>query len=193
MAAAAVAVGIAGLALQAKGMIDARRDAADIAAKKRAAAQFEAAQLEQQAGQEEAASQRTVFEEGRTSKLVQSRALALAAASGGSASDPTVVKIISGIASEGAYRQNLAIYQGEEKARQLRLAAKADIMSGDIGAAATVAQGKSLFLQGAGSLASSGATMFSRYGYGRPGSAAARAPSADFTGVGDFPAAPTYG
>lgn len=192
MAAAGVAIGAAGLALQAKGMIDARRDAAEIARRKRAAAQFEAAQLVQQAGQEQAASQRVSFEEGRTSKLVQSRALALAAASGASASDPTVIKIISGIASEGAYRQNVALYQGEEKARQLKLAAQADILSGDIGAAASLAQGKSIALQGVGSLAVSGATMYSRYGYGSPGTPGFT-PTSEFTYSGGTPADPSYG
>lgn len=185
MAVAAVAVAVIGLALQVKGGMDAKSDAQDAAAKKRQAAGFEAAQLTQQAGQEEAASQRTRFEEDRQGRLVQSRALALAAASGASASDPTVVKIISGIASESAYRQNLALYQGEEKARQLRLGAQADILSGEIGAAASLSQGRAVEIGAVGSALSSGSSLYARYGYGSP------AANPNYTG--GSPTDPSYG
>lgn len=189
MAYAALAVAVVGLALQVKGGMDAKADSEAIAKKKRAAAEFEAAQLEQQAGQAEAASQRTSFEEGRKSTLVQSRALALAAASGAGASDPTTIKIISGIASEGAYRQNVALYEGEEKARQLRLGAMADRISGDIGAAASLAQGRAIELHAAGAALSSGASLYAKYGYGAPSST----PTSQFLYDGGTAANPSYG
>jgi len=170
MAVAGAAIAVAGLALQAYGTVDAKRQADKIAAQKRAAAEFEAGQLEVQAGQEKAASQRTAMVEGRQTALVQSRAIALAAASGGTATDPTVLRIIGGIASEGAYRQNVALYQGEEKARQLRIAAAADRMSGDISAGATLASARALEIGGAGRIAGEAATMFARYGYDSPAS-----------------------
>lgn len=195
MAVAAVAVAVVGLALQAKAGADARADAEAIAARKRQAAEFEAQQLDQQAGQAIAAAQRTLFSEGRQGKLVQSRAIALAAASGGSASDPTVVKIVSGIASESAYRQNLAMYQGEEKARQLHIAAAADRMSGEIDAAASLASGRAIETETTGRILGTGASMYARYGYGSP------ATNPNYTAEGTFspyytggtPANPSYG
>lgn len=170
MAAAAVAIGAAGLALQVYGMYDAKVQASRIAAQKRAAAEFEAGQLEVQAGQEQAAGQRGALQEDRQNKLVQSRAIALAASSGGSATDPTVLRIVGGIASEGAYRQHVALYQGEEKARQLRIAAAADRLSGDISAGATIASARAIELQTAGSVLGQASSMYARFGYGSPGS-----------------------
>lgn len=169
MAGAAVPVAAAGLALQAYGMYDAYTSSRDAAARRRAAAQFEANQLNQEAGQVEAGAQRQSFETGRTGTLVQSRALALAAASGGSASDPTVQNIISGIASETAYRKSLDLYQGEEKARQMRTAAQADLLSGEAGAAASLAAGRAAEIGGAASIFRDSSSLFARYGYGYNG------------------------
>lgn len=192
MAVAAVAVAAAGLALQIRGGMDAREDAQKIATRRRQAAEFEAAQLEQQAGQEIAVSHRTVFEEGRQGKLVQSRALALAAASGASASDPTIIKIVAGIASESTYRQNVALYQGEEKARQLRLAAAADRESGEIGAAGSIAQGRSIVTQAAGSALGTGSSMYARYGYNSPATRT-QTPTSEFFYTGGTRDNPAYG
>src|SRR3954470_23681372 len=61
------------------------------AARKKATAEFEANQLEVQAGQVVAASQRDVLDVQRVGRLAQSRARAVAAASGGGASAPTVI------------------------------------------------------------------------------------------------------
>jgi len=93
------------------------------AERRRAAARIEANALNVQAGQVVAESQRDVLDVRRVTQLAESRALALAAASGGGATAPTVVKIISRIAGEGAYNAARALYAGEEKARQLKLQA----------------------------------------------------------------------
>lgn len=94
----------------------------DLGRQEREAAEFKAAQLEQDAGQQQAAAQRAAREERRRARFAQSRALALAAASGG-ASDPGVIDIISDLAAEGEYRALTDIYQGEEAARKLRMGA----------------------------------------------------------------------
>lgn len=86
---------------------------------------FEAAQIDQHAEHVVAVSQRQALEERRQARLMQSRALALAAASGAGASDSTVVRIMSDIAGEGAHRAQLALYGGKEEARKLRLSAQA--------------------------------------------------------------------
>jgi hypothetical protein len=95
-------------------------------------AEFEAIQLEEQAGKAVAVGQRENMEIQRHAKLTESRALALAAASGGGASSPTVVNIIGNIAKRGAYEGAVALYNGEERARTLRLAAASKRLEGDI-------------------------------------------------------------
>lgn len=86
---------------------------------------FQADQLRQNAGQVQASSQRTAFEQDRQTQLVNSAALASAAASGGGASDPTVVNIMARTAGEGAYRKAVALYQGDDRARLMSLQADA--------------------------------------------------------------------
>lgn len=133
------------------------------------AAQFEAAQLEQMAGQSIAVSQAEAREQLRQAKLVQSRAIAVAAAGGGGVSDETIVKLIGRQAGEGAYRSAVALYKGEERARQLRLQASAKLYEGGIAIESANARADAYMTSAAGGLATSGATLFSRYGMGGPG------------------------
>lgn len=98
----------------------------------RVAADYEAAQLEQNAGQQQAAAQRQAREQERDSRLAMSRALAVAAASGGGASDPTVMNIMARLAGEGTYRSMVSLYQGDEKSRQMRDQAAATRYSGQV-------------------------------------------------------------
>lgn len=137
----------------------------------REAAGFSAEQMRQQAGQFEATSQRDAFFEDRTSKILQSNALAAAAASGGGASDPTVVNIIAGIAQEGGYRKAVSLYQGADRARALRMQAAATELEGDSRRKAGRMGGyTSLF--GAGTSLAKGmardSSMFQRFAAGGP-------------------------
>ncbi len=104
----------------------------------------------------------------------------MAAASGGSATDPTAVSTIANLAGETAYRKSLDLYQGEERARQLKLSAAAARMTGDIGAAASIGQGDAAIIQAGSGIGSelarayrprstpldTGSSLFQRYGYG---------------------------
>jgi hypothetical protein len=133
MAAIASVVGnVVGGALEMEGYNRAA-DASRLAGQRRnVASQFEAEQLEQNAGQVVAASQRDALEERRRADLMASRALALAAASGGGSSDPTVVNIIAKLKGEGSYRSAVALYRGETEARRLRMGAKAKRYEGAV-------------------------------------------------------------
>lgn len=136
-----------------------------------AAAQFTAQQLRERAGDAEAAAQREAFFQERAAKIVMSNALAAAAASGGGASDPTVVRIIAGIAQEGAYRQQAALYQGQDRARVMRTQATVAEMEGrDREGAARAGGYASLF--GAGTSLAKGmardASLYQRFGNGGP-------------------------
>lgn len=113
----------AGGLLSAKGALD----EGDAAA---ADAQETAAQLRENAGQAEAAGQHAGEEELRKAELTMSRMLAVAAASGASAVDPTVVKLASGVAAEGELNAGMQRFNAESQARGMRLQADAGIRRG---------------------------------------------------------------
>lgn len=137
-------------------------------ARQAAALQFQAQQATVNAGQAVAASQQTSADIARQGALIQSRAQALAAASGGGAVDPTVVTLMSRNAGEIALRRNIALYQGEEQARTLMETAKARnydaslaVDGGNTKAQAYENAATTSLLKGAGS-------MFAKYGFGQP-------------------------
>ena len=108
-------------------------------------AQYKAAQLEQKARQERAVSQRKAIDVRRRARTAESRTLALAAASGGGASDPTVMNLMAGIAGEGEFAAQTAVYEGEERARGAEMGAEGARIEGSqaqtagyVGAASTI-------------------------------------------------------
>lgn len=140
--------------------------------RKQAEANFEASQLEQDAGQAQAVSQRQGEDIGLQTRLVNSAALARAAASGAGASDPTVLNIMAKTSAMGAYRSGVALYEGEEQARLDRVKAAALRFSGDLGIADAVTASRAAnsgamttVLSGAGK----GAAMYSKYWTGPNG------------------------
>lgn len=149
-----IALAVAGSALQAGGTLvaaDARSDAL----------KGEASQLGYLAGQDRASSQRSAYEERRNARLLQSRALAVAGASGGGVSDPTVVNLMARLSGEGEYRALTALYEGEEQARQREAEAKARRKE----AKSTKTAG---YLSAAGSVLQGASTLYTRFGNGGP-------------------------
>ena len=124
----------------------------------------QAAQLDVQAGQERATSQRQAIEERRAGRLASSRALAIAAASGGGSDDPSVVNAIANIAGEGEYRALTALYDGNIQADDTMREAKSRRKE------AKNVKRASLF-KAAGSILGAGATLADRYGGGKPAGA----------------------
>lgn len=117
----------------------------------------QAEQIEIQAGLDRASSQRAAIDERRQAKRVSSRALALAAASGGGASDPTVVNNLADIAGEGEYRALTALYNGEEEARGKEFeAANRRKEAKNVKKAAK--------FKAAGQILGAGSTLYDRYG-----------------------------
>jgi len=138
---AAAALAIGGSIVSGVGQIQAGR-AANVNAK------FQAAQAQQQAGQERAAAQRVAIEERRKADLALSRGQAVLASSGGGTLDPTAMRLMGGIAQQGEYNALSALFQGEETARGLELSAAAKRMEGKqakragmIGGISTIASG----------------------------------------------------
>jgi hypothetical protein len=138
----------------------------------RQAAEFQAAQLRQNANTALASSQRQAADVDLQSKYIASAALATAAASGGGASDPGVVTLMARNAAEGAYRKQVALYQGEDRARALNLSADAKEFEGKNVEANSIGVGASQFF-GAGTTLLRGAakdrSLFQRFGGGGPG------------------------
>lgn len=85
----------------------------------------DAKQLQKRAGQTRATAQRAAIEERRDAKYLMSRARALAAASGGGVSDPSVVNILGDIEAEGEYNALARMYEGETAAQSDQAMAKA--------------------------------------------------------------------
>lgn len=133
------------------------------AERKQVYAQFNEQEGEKRAGQAIAISQRQAGEERRQANYEASRALAVAAASGGGVSDPTIVRLIANVKGEGAYRASVALYEGETKARQLRLAGftsgfdDSDIIQSGYNQAA------------AGVATRTGLSLYAKYGMNGPG------------------------
>jgi hypothetical protein len=134
----------------------------------KAESDFEAAQLNQAGVAAVASSQRRMIEERRRAAIVASRAQAVAAASGAGASDPTVMNVIADIEGEGAYRAAVALYEGEERQRQLNLGADAKRYDGEQAARGGRDRQSAYMLAGLGAGATGYATLYSKYGRGGP-------------------------
>jgi len=154
-AAIPIVLSVVGTALSAQG---AKQQGQDI----QQANIYQARQLEQNAGQAKASGQIEALNQGMQTSLMVSRARAIAAASGGGVSDPTVVNIMSRIAGEGAYRENVARYNGDTRAREMNMQAQSlrfggqqAVNAGNINSAATLMSG------GANAY-----SMYSKYGMG---------------------------
>jgi hypothetical protein len=95
-----------------------------------AGAEYKKAQYDQAATEARAAGQRQAFEKKRETKLVQSKLLANAAASGGGADDPSIIALGKDIAGRGEYLALNEFYKGENRARGLEDAGNATLMEG---------------------------------------------------------------
>lgn len=95
-------------------------------AAQKSAADFEAQQMEMKAKEETAAAQRDAAAKRREGAIINSRAQALAAASGGGAGTdaPTIVKLMGDTAGEADYNAQSAMYGGYSRAAGLMDSAK---------------------------------------------------------------------
>lgn len=161
-----------GMILDLVGNLGAASAAKRAADRNRIAAEIEAQQLAQQGGQAVAGSQREAITERRKAELLASRGLAVAAASGGGAADPTVTKLLADISGEGSYRAALALYAGEERKRQLDLAAAARRYEGGVmvqGGRSAAAVARIRALSGlVGGTATLYKGLYGKYGMGGP-------------------------
>jgi hypothetical protein len=145
-------------------------------------ADYVASQQESIAGSERASSQRIAMEKQREKRLVQSRAQAVAAASGGGALDPGVLDIMGGIEDQGNYNALVALYEGESSARnyesqanltrwegrQAQQASNMEAWGSRTQGRMSRAEGRnkamSSYIGAAGSALSGGSSLYSKYG-----------------------------
>lgn len=120
-----------------------------------AALKAQAAAEERQASEERAASQREAIVRAREARLLMSRQQAVAAASGGGATDPTVLQIMGDTAAQGDFNTQSALYEGEARGRSLedqaainRMQARQAKIAGFISAGSTMLSGISSFSSG---------------------------------------------
>lgn len=133
-----------------------------------AAAQYSAIQMRQNAGQAQASAQRSAESQGVNTQLMLSHGLAAAAAGGGGATDPTVVNLMARVAGEGAYRQAVALYQGNDKARTLNMQADATEYSGQVALENAKATRTASGIGAVTSLLKGGTSLYSKYSGGGP-------------------------
>lgn len=119
-------------------------------------AKFRAAQLRQQGLESRAAGQRKAFEQRREGNLLMSRLQARAAASGGGADDPTVIKLGEDIAARSEYGALSEMFTGENRARGYEDSAAAALVSGK-----AAKQGS--YLKAGGTILSGAGSMFSKF------------------------------
>lgn len=116
------------------------------------AAQTEAAQLEERGKEDFAASQREALDKRREGRIVNSRAQALAAASGAGADAPTIVRLMTDTAGQAEFNAASSLYGGTQRrkgmndsARARRAEGQASLLGSVFDAAGTIAGGGSKF------------------------------------------------
>lgn len=123
------------------------------------AADFQAVQLDQNAGAADASAQRRSNEERRQARLASSRLQALAQGGGG---DPTIIDLQEDIAGEGEYRALSALYEGKQQSDGLRNQAAG------LRATGRAAQSAG-YMNAATTVLSSAGSMYEKYGAKKPG------------------------
>ena len=137
--------------------------AAQTGASIQSAKEFEAQQLEQNAGQTFAASQRKALEAKRQGRLVESRALAVAAASGGGTGG-NVMDLIANLHAQSSYRASVALYEGEDRQRQMMMAAEGKRFEGETAKQAGEQKRTASYISALGQASS----LYSNYGGSGP-------------------------
>jgi hypothetical protein len=99
-----------------------------------------------EANAEKVRGQHAAVEERRQARFAQSRALAVAAASGAGASDPTVMNTIGDLEAEGEYRALTSLFNGEQRARSQTMQANIARSEGRAGSVSALMQGGATLL-----------------------------------------------
>lgn len=154
---------VAGGALSAAGTLMGGSAAVDAGQRAQRAQYFKAAQEDQAAQESRAAAQRGSLEKAHETTLLQSKLQANAAASGGGASDPTVLDLAGGIAGRGEYESLMEMYKGENRARGIEDQAIGSRLAGDSALAEGEAKQNASYLSAAGTIIGTGGSAYRTY------------------------------
>lgn len=136
-------------------------------------AQYQAAQYEIKADEELAQGSRETEQKFREMRRAQSRLQAVSAADGGSATDPTVIALDSGLQQEGSLQALMSMATAEGRAAGYEGQASASIATGQAEQQAGYLKGFSTLASGFGDLyktpfpttvAGSGSSLLQKYG-----------------------------
>lgn len=133
------------------------------AARKMAEGEWNALEAERDAQTAIGISQLQAREQERQGQFIEDRIRVIAAAQGGG-SDPSVVNLLGRAAGEKAYRAAVALYEGEDQSRSLRIKAQAIRYQATTEAAAMLDERKAKKRQIIGSTLMMGSSMFGRFG-----------------------------
>jgi hypothetical protein len=157
LAAVSAGAGMLGSVVQAQGTLAAGKAAQQ-------SANYEAAQLEIKAKEEQAASQRDAEEHGREKDLALSRLQTNAAASGFSATDPTALAVADEIARYGTYKEQMTMYGGESRRTGIDAQAVGRRMEGRAAMAGAKSSAVGTILGGISSMAGKYASPYGKTG-----------------------------
>lgn len=138
--------GLAGSVVSAAGTVAAGKAAQQ-------AAEYEAAQLDIKAKEEQAAAQREAEEKKRTKQLALSELQSKAAASGFTATDPTALALVDEITRYGTVQEQMAMYGGESRKAGLEAQAEGRRLEGRAAKAASKTSALATILGGIGTFA----------------------------------------
>lgn len=149
-----------GSGLKAFGLLNQGKAAVEAAKRREQAAEFAAQQIEINAGQAKAASQRDAYFQGLQADQLIS---AIRARAGAGASDPGVLSIIANATARKAYNMQAALYGGEEKSRTMLMDAAGKRYDAALGIADAKATKKASGMAALGVLAEGGASIYQKY------------------------------
>jgi hypothetical protein len=166
MTGGAMALSGIGSAISAASTLAGGSYAATAAQMKQQAANYQAAQLQQNAGGEIAAAQRQAFDVNQKTNLARSSAVANAAASGINAGAGSAVTNQSGIVQRGQYLSAMDLWGGENRATGLMNQAQGLQYTGAMDALAGEEARRAADVSALGTLAGGGASLLRMYGAG---------------------------
>lgn len=126
-----------------------------------AAAQAEQVQLGQMAAERRAVASRDAQAKSKEKDTLLSRGQAVAADSGGGATDPTVMELAGDIAKQGSVQSRELFRQGAEEGRMLQY-------KGQLGVSTAKASQRMAYLGAAGQVLGGFTSAFQNYGQGLP-------------------------
>jgi hypothetical protein len=156
----AMGLQVAGTAVSAMGTIAGGRAAEQAGIVQQQALEFRAKQQEIAANQARAEAQRAAFEKRREGRLLTSKLVARAAASGGAVDDPGTLDLAGDIGARAEYMATLEAFKGENKARGHEDAAAADRYAGMAALAEGQAKRQASTTSALGTIIQGGGSLF---------------------------------